>query len=85
LCELYPRTALRLKWLAVERHKELEAIKLRKEKIQTVLPTLWNEKLDPHELKSQIPRMDKQFADYRKKHGRDYDFGVKGEDEEEND
>jgi hypothetical protein len=29
--------------------------------------------------------MDKQFLDYRNKHGRDYDFGVKGEDEEEND
>jgi hypothetical protein len=38
LCELYPKTAMRLKWIALERHKELIAFKKFKDKAQTLVP-----------------------------------------------
>ena len=38
LCELYPKTAMRLKWIALERHKELIAFKKIKDKAQTLVP-----------------------------------------------
>lgn len=38
LCELYSKTAMRLKWIALERHKELIAFKKIKDKAQTLVP-----------------------------------------------
>ena len=82
LCELYPKTAMRLKWIALERHKELISFKKFKDKAQTLVPIQWREKLDAQEVTEQIKQMDKEFEDYKKKHGKEYDFGVKIEEED---
>ena len=82
LCELYPKTAMRLKWLALERHKELIAFKKFKDKAQTLVPIQWREKLDAQEVIEQVKQMDNEFKDYKKKNGKEYDFGVKIEEED---
>ena len=82
LSELYPKTAMRMKWLALERHKELIAFKNFKDKAQTMVPIQWREKLDAQEVKKQVEQMDKEFEDYKKKHGKEYDFGGQIEEED---
>lgn len=41
LCELYPKTAQRLRWLAIKRREELQAILRHKNQIKTWVPTRW--------------------------------------------
>lgn len=43
LCELYPKTAQRLKWLALKRREELQAILKHKNQIKTWVPARWEE------------------------------------------
>lgn len=82
LCELYPKTAMRLKWLALERHKELVSIKIFKDKAQTMVPKQWKEKpINLLEVAEQVKQMDKEFKNYEKKHGKKYDFGKEAEED----
>lgn len=73
LCELYPKTGMRLKWLAVKRRKNLEDLIDRKKNItKTVMPVDYKDKVyidDP-------TKLDRMFEKYSQRNHCEYEFDV---------
>lgn len=60
LCDLYPKTAIRIKWMAAKRREELQEILKYKDKTKTIVPFRWEEKPTNVDIKK-LDRMFKNF------------------------